>query len=143
MTDNRKYKIPFSELVDRLTVDQIKLLKKMDDKKGSLKEEIKDVMYDIDTIINDKKILLNSDIIRMIIILSQINLHIWNLKDKMSENKDDYDKNLKLAHQLNGIRNQIKNILLQITDELNQSSKRTNFETDGLEGWDFNIDDTK
>ena len=38
MTDNRKYKIPFSELVDRLTVDQIKLLKKMDDKKGSLKE---------------------------------------------------------------------------------------------------------
>ena len=28
MTDNRKYKIPFSELVDRLTVDQIKLLKK-------------------------------------------------------------------------------------------------------------------
>ena len=26
----------------------------MDDKKGSLKEEIKDVMYDIDTIINDK-----------------------------------------------------------------------------------------
>ena len=143
MTDNRKYKIPFSELVDRLTVDQIKLLKKMDDKKGSLKEEIKDVMYDIDTIINDKKILLNSDIIRMIIILSQINLHIWNLKDKMSENKDDYDKNLKLAHQLNGIRNQIKNILLQITDELNQSSKRTNFETDGLEGWDFNLDDTK
>ena len=89
MTDNRKYKIPFSELVDRLTVDQIKLLKKMDDKKGSLKEEIKDVMYDIDTIINNKKILLNSDIIRMIIILSQINLHIWNLTDKMSENKDD------------------------------------------------------
>tara|TARA_B100001057_G_scaffold414251_1_gene431247 strand:- start:6413 stop:6844 length:432 start_codon:yes stop_codon:yes gene_type:complete len=143
MTDNRKYQIPFSELVDRLTVDQIKLLKKMDDKKGSLKKEIKDVMYDIDTIINNKKILLNSDIIRMIIILSQINLHIWNLKDKMSENKDDYDKNLKLAHQLNGIRNQIKNILLRITDELNQSSKRTNFETDGLEGWDFNLDDTK
>lgn len=143
MTDNRKYKIPFSELVDRLTVDQIKLLKKMDDKKGSLKEEIKNVMYDIDTIIDNKKIPLDSDIIRMIIILSQINLHIWNLKDDMSENQVDYDKKLKLAHQLNGIRNQIKNILLQITNELNQSSKRTNFNTDGLEGWSFNLDDNK
>ena len=138
MTDNRKYKIPFSELVDRLTVDQIKLLKKMDDKKGSLKEEIKDVMYDIDTIINDKKILLNSDIIRMIIILSQINLHIWNLKDEMQRDEKNYDNFLKLAHQLNGTRNQIKNLMLDIFEDKSDSHKRSNFETDGLKNWFIN-----
>lgn len=143
MTNNRKYKVPFSELIDRLTVDQIKLLKNMDDKANSLKMEIKDLMDDIDVIISNKKILLNSDIIRMVIILSQINLHIWNLKDKMSNDESNYDKNLKLAHQLNGIRNQIKNKLLDITDDMNQSSKRSNFDTDGLQGWNFNLDEKK
>ena len=115
----------------------------MDDKANSLKMEIKDLMDDIDVIISNKKILLNSDIIRMVIILSQINLHIWNLKDKMSNDESNYDKNLKLAHQLNGIRNQIKNKLLDITDDMNQSSKRSNFDTDGLQGWNFNLDEKK
>ena len=77
----------------------------------------------------------------MIIILSQINLHIWNLKDRMEKDKNGYDKNLKLAHQINGIRNQIKNKLLEKTKDLNQSSKRSNFNTDELNGWDFDLND--
>ena len=110
-------------------------------KLGSLKKEMQNIMYDIDQIINDKKTKLDSEIIRMIIILSQINLHIWNLKDRMEKDKNGYDKNLKLAHQINGIRNQIKNKLLEKTKDLNQSSKRSNFNTDELNGWDFDLND--
>ena len=99
MIDNRKYKVPFSELIDRLTVDQIKLLKNMDDKNDSLKKEIKNLMHDIDAIISDKKTSLNSDIIRMVINLAQINPYIWNLKDKMSNDENNYGKNLKQAHR--------------------------------------------
>ena len=109
MTENRKFLTPLSELIDRLTVDQIKQLLNKDDSQESLKKEMQNIMYDIDQIINDKKTKLDSEIIRMIIILSQINLHIWNLKDRMEKDKNGYDKNLKLAHQINGIRNQIKN----------------------------------
>ena len=139
MTENRKFLTPLSELIDRLTVDQIKQLLNKDDSQESLKKEMKNIMHDIDQIINDKKTKLDSEIIRMIIILSQINLHIWNLKDKMEKDKNGYDKNLKLAHQINGIRNQIKNKLLEKTKDLNQSSKRSNFNTDELNGWDFDL----
>jgi len=142
MTENRKFLTPLSELIDRLTVDQIKQLLNKDDSQESLKKEMQSIMYDIDQIINDKKTKLDSEIIRMIIILSQINLHIWNLKDKMEKDKNNYDKNLKLAHQINGIRNQIKNKLLEKTKDLNQSSKRSNFNTDELKGWDIDLTDT-
>jgi hypothetical protein len=141
MTENRKFLTPLSELIDRLTVDQIKQLLNKDDSQESLKKEMQNIMYDIDQIINDKKTKLDSEIIRMIIILSQINLHIWNLKDRMEKDKNGYDKNLKLAHQINGIRNQIKNKLLEKTKDLNQSSKRSNFNTDELNGWDFDLND--
>ena len=141
MTENRKFLTPLSELIDRLTVDQIKQLLNKDDSQESLKKEMQNIMYDIDQIINDKKTKLDSEIIRMIIILSQINLHIWNLKDRMEKDKNGYDKNLKLAHQINGIRNQIKNKLLEKTKDLNQSSKRSNFNTDELNGWDFDLSD--
>ena len=141
MIKNRKFLTPLSELIDRLTVDQIKQLLNKDDSQESLKKEMQNIMHDIDQIINDKKTKLDSEIIRMIIILSQINLHIWNLKDKMEKDKNGYDKNLKLAHQINGIRNQIKNKLLNKTKDLNQSSKRSNFNTDELKGWDFDLND--
>lgn len=85
-----------------------------------------------------KKIELTSKIIRPLIILSQINLYIWNIKDQMKDDSENYDQLLKLAHQLNGTRNQIKNKLLELFNEKNLSTSRSNFETDGLENWNVN-----
>ena len=59
----------------------------------------------------------------------------------MSQENNDYDKKLKLAHQLNGIRNQLKNYLLDLSSDMNEASKRSNFGTDGLKDWNFNLDD--
>ena len=116
MSDSRKFKVPLAELIDKLTVDQIKyFLKKEKTKDKKFLEEIDNICYDIDQIISEKKIPLSSKTIRMIIVLSQINLHIWNLKDNMVDDEENYDQKLKLAHQLNGIRNQIKNAFLEIS----------------------------
>lgn len=140
MSDSRKFKVPLAELIDKLTVDQIKFfLKKEKTKDKKFLEEIDNICYDIDQIISEKKIPLSSKTIRMIIVLSQINLHIWNLKDNMVDDEENYDQKLKLAHQLNGIRNQIKNAFLEISKDLNKSTQRSNFETDNLEGWDINF----
>ena len=57
----------------------------------------------------------------------------------MQKEPDRYAELLKLSHQLNGIRNQIKNLLLEETKDKDKSSERTNFNTDGLEGWDISI----
>ena len=68
-----------------------------------------------------------------------MNVHIWYNKDKMKYDANRYDKHLKLAHQLNGLRNQMKNLLLEESGEVEKGLERTNFDTDGLEGWDISI----
>lgn len=135
---NRIYQVPFAELIDKLTIDQIKSVLLTKGKK-SIQSEINILLHDIDIILKKRKINLNSKLIINLITLSQINLHIWELKDKMKLNKKDYNKYLKLAHQLNGIRNKIKNYLLLLAKENKLSNKRSNDELDGLKGWDKNL----
>ena len=141
MSENRKFLTSIAEQLDRLTVDQIKLIKMDKESRPSLTQEIKDIKDDLDMLIEKKKIKIDSEFLRIVASLSLINLYIWNLKDEMSQENKDYDKKLKLAHQLNGIRNQLKNQLLDLSSDMNKASKRSNFGTDGLKDWNFNLDD--
>lgn len=139
----RKFVLPITELIDRLTIDQIKevLIKNDEQNEYSqdISDEIKKLEHDIDLIINERDLKLSSRMIRIIIIISQMNLHIWYNKDKMQNcSKENYNEFLKLAHQLNGIRNQMKNFLLEETGDKEKSSIKTNFNTDGLD-WRISI----
>ena len=65
-----------------------------------------------------------------------MNLHIWYIKDKMKSQLDQPDKyaaNMKLAHQLNGLRNQLKNTLLRLEENSSNAKVRSNIDLDGLE----------
>ena len=140
--DERQFLPPMSELIDRMTVTQIKLAL-LKNNKDSFIEEISKLEHDIDLIIDSNNIKLDSRLIRIIIVLSQMNLHIWQNKDKMQDKLGDNQEKeylalLKLSHQLNGIRNRMKNALLEIEDVQDKSQIRSNFETDGLD-WDINI----
>ena len=140
--DQRQFLPPMAELIDRMTVTQIKLAL-LKDNKDSFIEEISKLEHDIDLILDSNNLTLDARLIRIIIILSQMNLHIWNNKDKMQDKlKDNEEKEyldlLKLSHQLNGFRNRMKNSLLEIEDVQDKSQIRSNFETDGLD-WDINI----
>lgn len=137
MSENRKFVLPAAELIDRLSVDQIKEMLLSDNK--SITKEINDLSYDIDLIISEKEIALSSRLLRIIIVLSQINVHIWYLKDKMQEDEKRYNELLKLAHQINGVRNRMKNLLLEEFGDKEKSLIRSNFDTDGLKGWEASI----
>ena len=137
MSENRKFVLPAAELIDRLSVDQIKEMLLSDNK--SITKEINDLSHDIDLIISEKEIVLSSRILRIIIALSQVNVHIWYLKDKMQEDKERYNELLKLAHQINGVRNRMKNVLLEEFGDKEKSLVRSNFDTDGLKGWEVSI----
>ena len=135
---NRKFLHPLSELIDRLTITEIKLVISKKNK-DDLKNEVENIIHDIELILQEKNIKLDAKFIRQIIILSQLNLHIWNNKDKMQdvlEEDQKYMAYLKMAHQLNGYRNQIKNKLLTIENINDESQLRDNTEVDGL---DFNF----
>lgn len=138
-SDNRRQFLPaFAELLDRLTVDQIKEVL-LPNRQTDIAEEMNKICNDIDLLIEERYLKITSRLIRIIIAIAQMNLHIWKLKDDMQTNPEKYDELLKLAHQLNGIRNQLKNTLLEETGDKEKSSQRTNFNVDGLTGWNISI----
>lgn len=102
-------------------------------------EEMGKVAHDIDLIIEERDLKLSARLIRIIIAIAQMNLHIWYNKDKMQNDSEKYMDLLKLAHQLNGVRNRMKNILLEEVGDKDKSARKTNYNTDGLEGWDISM----
>ena len=133
---NRKqFQLSFAELVDRLSIDQIKMIM-LPRLRKSMSREVAQIAHDLEIIMKAKKIKLSAALIGKVISLTQINLHIWNLKEKMQEDKKQYTKFLKRAHQLNGIRNRIKNSLLKEERNFSQANIRTNAEVDSLKGWE-------
>jgi len=126
MNEKRVINFTFAELVDKLSISQIKevLLPKVA-KKYSL--ELKQLEHDLDLLIKRKRITMSAKFLRKIILLSQLNLHIWLLKDKMVSGEKKYFKLLKFAQELNGIRNYIKNLILEETNEFTRAKKRATF----------------
>lgn len=140
LNTKREYLPTLADLIDTLTITQIKEIK-FREKKLAYNQEIKRICHDIELIINEKNVKLNSKLIRIIIIVAQLNLYIWENKDMMQKETDEgYLKLLKLAHQLNGIRNTMKNKISEEVGDKDISRKRTNTETDDLKGWDINVD---
>lgn len=134
----RKYLPTLADLIDLLSIDQIKEFKLKN--KQSYAHEMEKVSHDMDLLIFQKQIKLSARLMRVIIVIAQINVFIWNNKDNMQQDPDHYNELLKLAHQLNGIRNRMKNLLLDLCHELEPSKKKTNTETDDLKGWEVSIE---
>jgi hypothetical protein len=109
---DRKYLPTLSELVDRLSIAQLKEVF-IKDHKDEYAEEISDIIHDIQKCLDEKNITLNSKTVRAIIVLSQMNLHIWHNESNYRNGiKDGND--LELTHGLNGIRNTAKNKIQEI-----------------------------
>ena len=140
-SNSRQFLPPMSELIDRLTVTQIKQ-NLLGDESDDFYAEITKLINDINLIIDEKELKLSGQLIRAIVMMSQINLHIWRNKDMMQENLENetaYLAYLKKAHQMNGVRNLLKNYILGLEGVSDTSQLRSNFEVDGLE-WEMNLD---
>lgn len=124
--NNRKYLPTLSELIDRLSIIQLKEVFITEHKKEYAKE-MKQILYDIDSIIKNRRVVcadescstqsidivegepitLDAETVRAIIVLAQMNLHIWHNESNCREGHEG--GNLQLTHGLNGIRNTAKN----------------------------------
>ena len=135
MTKSIKYN--FSELVDKLSIIQIKQI--INNKQyRSYENTISKILNELElNISKNKKMILNSKIVNLLNILSQINLFIWILRDEMKISKNNYKQNMKLSHQLNALRNIAKNKLLLIFNKKNNQDLRTNINKEDLKGWKF------
>ena len=108
----RKYLPTLAELVDRLSIVQLKEVF-ITDHKEEYAKEIANILHDIDLTLEEKSVILDSNTLRAIVVLAQMNLHIWH-------NESNYRKgiregnNLELTHGINGIRNTAKNKIQEI-----------------------------
>lgn len=124
MSNNeRQYRLPFSELIDKLTITQLRELQ-LEKNRDFYSKEIKELEHDINSIIEEEQIKIDARIIRIIFLIAQLNTLIWSYKDIMDFMPADYDKYLRLSHQVNGLKNKLKNALSE--------TGRTNINTDGL-----------
>ena len=105
----RKYLPTLAELIDRLSIIQLKEVF-ITEHKEEYAKEIKDIVYDIDLILKDENVQLSGKDVRAIIVLSQMNLHIWH-NESEARKGINAGENLLLTHGLNGIRNTSKNII--------------------------------
>src|SRR6056300_53970 len=108
----RKYLPTLAELVDRLSISQLKEVFITEHKK-EYAQEIKDILHDIQLILEEGKEPINAETIRAIVVLSQMNLHIWHNESNYRKGIKD-GNNLELTHGLNGIRNVAKNKIQEI-----------------------------
>ena len=109
---NRKYLPTLSELIDRLSIVQLKEVFIIDHKEEYSKE-ISDIVHDIQQFLDETSEPINAETIRAIIVLSQMNLHIWHNESNYRKGIKD-GNNLELTHGLNGIRNTAKNKIQEV-----------------------------
>jgi len=109
---NRKYLPTLSELIDRLSIAQLKEVF-ITTHKQEYSEEISDILHDIDLTLKEENVILDSNSIRAIVVLSQMNLHIWHNESNYRKGIKD-GNNLELTHGLNGIRNTAKNKIQEL-----------------------------
>ena len=107
----RKYLPTLSELVDRLSIAQLKEVF-IPEHKEEYAKEIEDIVYDIQICLDTCESI-TAETIRAIIVLSQMNLHIWHNESNYRKGIND-GNSLELTHGLNGIRNTAKNKIQEV-----------------------------
>ena len=107
----RRYLQTLSELIDRLSIVQLKEVF-IPEYKAEYAKEINDIVHDIQLILDENSAVIDAKTIRAIIVCSQMNLHIWH--NESNYRRGIKEGNLELTHGLNGIRNTSKNVIQEI-----------------------------
>ena len=109
---HRKFLPTLGELIDRLSIHQLKEVF-IPENKDNYAQEMHDIVHDINMILKENDITLDADIIRAVIVLSQMNAHIWYNESQVRKGEKGTD-NLMLTHGLNGIRNTAINKIMEV-----------------------------
>jgi hypothetical protein len=112
MNKERKYLPTLAELIDRLSISQLKEVF-ITEHKEEYAQEIADIVNDIQICIESGTEPVTAETIRAIVVLSQMNLHIWHNESNVRAGKSGPSA-LVLTHGLNGIRNTAKNKIQEV-----------------------------
>ena len=111
-SQNRKWLPTLGELIDRLSIHQLTEVFIPENKEYYAKE-IRNLVHDIDMILKKHEGKITGEVIRAVIVLSQMNAHIWYNESQVRKGEKGSD-NLMLTHGLNGIRNTSINKIMEV-----------------------------
>ena len=109
---SRKWLPTLGELIDRLSIHQLKEVF-IPENKENYADEMNDMVHDINLILNEKDVKLTGEVLRAVVVLSQMNAHIWYSESQVRKGEKGSD-NLMLNHGLNGIRNTAINKIMEV-----------------------------
>ena len=116
---NRKWLPAFADLIDRMTIHQLK------------------------EVFIPENIQLTGELIRSIIVLAQMNEHIWYNESEARKGRAQDLEKLKLTHGINGVRNRAMNLIKVLTGEGNRLDLKTDCLADEFKDWEISLLDQK
>ena len=108
---DRQWLPTLGELIDRLSIHQLKEIF-IPENKDNYAKEIQQLVHDIDLVLKENKENITGEVIRALIVLAQMNCHIWYNETKVRNG--DKDGNLHLTHGINGIRQTASNKIMEV-----------------------------
>jgi hypothetical protein len=135
---SRKWLPTLGELIDRLSIHQLKEVF-IPENKEKYAREMMDIMDDIESMIQEDKIQLSGELIRSIVVLSQINTHIWYNESKVRKGEDQDLSLLKLTHGLNGLRNNTMNYILDLIGKEGRKDWKTDCLAADFKDWEISL----
>lgn len=112
--NSRHYLPTLSDLIDRLSIVQLKMIF-LHDHRDEYARERDLIEHDIDVVLNEIHATSNYRLgavdIRAIVMMMLANRVIWENETKARAGGSDQDRLLKLTHSINGVRNTAKNVL--------------------------------
>jgi len=139
MKNERKWLPTLAELIDRLSIHQLKEVF-ISEYKDKYRLEMTEIIHDINIILKEGDIQITGEIIRAIIVLSQINTHIWYNESNVRKGKDQDLSLLKLTHSLNGIRNNASNYILSLIGDGGHKNYKIDCLAAEYKSWDIKMD---
>jgi len=134
----RKWLPNFSELIDRLSIHQLKEIF-ISEHKDKYARDMDLIIHDLNEIIEEKEIKLTGEMIQAIIVIAQINTHIWYNESNVRKDKDQNLNLLKLTHGINGIRTSVGNKLLGMIGDIDKLDWKTDCLAAEFKEWQISM----
>ena len=134
----RKWLPSFGELIDRLSIHQLKEVF-IPEHKQKYAKDMKDIIFDLDQIIKEDKIIWSGEAIRCIVVISQINTHIWYNESKARKGEAQDSSLLMLTHGLNGLRNKAINHLLGLLGQIDKQDWKIDCLASEFKDWEISL----
>jgi hypothetical protein len=130
-------RIDLGELIDRLSILNLHEIHGETcsfELSGEINSKYLQLNECMQSLTNEDRVLVTA----LAIALAHTNLAIWTYKDVMKKDGNSFYDGLVLSHQVNGVRNQLKNKINFLFSKDVQNLK-SNVGTDNLKGWDLTI----